>query len=255
MKQLCTFTAATVLALALAGQARATLAQGFEGNPTINSTGDAAIKSTYQGVAAPEGSNQFLITTINQAGTDGSDGYSRQSSSDAVINMALQSFTGLTLSGTEGSAFSLSIVVPVGMDTISFQYDFLTNELPSGGGVIQHKDFAFYALFNGATLVSSNLTLATPASINFNDPARQLATGPIGSNPFTYDTGYATFNKSGLAPGTYTLVLGVEDKTNTDTPSGLLVDNVAVVPEPSAFALIIAGAGVFLGVSARIKRS
>jgi hypothetical protein len=247
------FFGAIVLALALAHQSRATLVQGFEGNPTIDSTGDASIKSTYQGVAAPQGSNQFLITTINEAGADGSDGYSHQSSSDAVINSALQTFAGLSLSGTEGSAFKLSITVPVGLDTISFQYDFLTNELPSGGGVIQHKDFAFYALFNGATLVSSSLSLATPDSINFNDAARQLATGPVATNPFSFDSGYATFNKSGLAPGSYTLVLGVEDKTNSDTPSGLLVDNVSVVPEPTALVLAIAGAGLLVGVK-RIRR-
>jgi hypothetical protein len=188
---------------------------------------------------------------------DGTDGYSNQSGANAVSNMNLQNFLGVGLSGSEGSGFTLSIVVPVGFDTISFQYDFLTNELPSGNGAMQHQDFATFVLFN-----SSNALVAsggvTPANINFNDPARQLAVGPTATNPFFFDTGYLTFTKAGLAPGTYTVGFAVEDKTTSDIPSGLLVDNVqvlAAVPEASTVALAIAGAVLLVAVRLRTKRA
>jgi hypothetical protein len=264
MKTFCLLTAACLLA-AFAQTSVAATVNGFEpGDPAVTSTGDAGVKGTYQGVVPPQGANQYLLTTINANGVDGTDGYSNQSSSNAVLNSALQTFVlpGSILTGTEGSAVKLSVVVPVGFDTITFQYDFLTNELPSGSGVVQHQDFGFAYLVNTATnlTVGGLRSVATPASINFNDPARQLPTGAIATNPFSFDSGYQTFTISGLAAGTYALNIGVEDKTTSDTPSGLLLDNVSVssaqaVPEPSTFGLIIAGAASFAAVRRRIKKT
>jgi hypothetical protein len=242
--------------LPFAQNARATLVEGFEGSPP-SSTGDGSIQGTYQGVVPPEGSHQYLITTINAAGQDGTDGYSNQSGTNAVINSALGSFYGvnggLTLAGTEGSGFKLSIVVPSGFDTISFQYDFLTDEFPVGDG--GHGDFAFALLLDSSNnLVGGVQGIATPASIDETDANRQLPVGPIATNPFTFDTGYQTFTITGLAPGTYTLGIGIEDKTTTDGPSGLLVDNISVVPEPSTIAFCLAGAGLLGALRTRFKR-
>jgi hypothetical protein len=261
MKKLCLLTVASAVSLAFAQPGMAAKVEGFEpGDPAVTTSGDASTKQTYQGVVPPELANQFLITNINAAGVDGTDGYSNQSGTNAVTNATLQSFFGVSgLVGTEGSGFKLSVVVPAGSDTITFQYDFLTNELPSGGGVVQHQDFAFAVVLNSSNvLVGGVRTVATPASINFSDPNRQLPAGPIATNPFSFDSGYQTFTISGLAPGTYTLGIGVEDRTTSDTPSGLLVDNIqvsAAVPEPSTIGLMIAGAASLAAVRRRIKRS
>jgi hypothetical protein len=236
---------------------------GFElGDLPVTSTGDASVKGTYQGVVPPQGSNQYLLTTINANGVDGTDGYSNQSGSNSVLNSALQTFVfpGVSLTGTEGSSVKLSVVVPVGFDTITFQYDFLTDELPGGNGVVQHQDFGFAYLVNAATnaAVGGVRTVATPASIDFNNAARQLQVGAIATNPFSFDSGYQTFTMSGLAAGTYTLNIGVEDKTTADTPSGLLIDNVSVtaaVPEPSTLGLIVAGAASLAAVRRRFKKT
>jgi hypothetical protein len=254
--------AVCAFSLAFAHQGIAATVEGFEpGDPPVTTSGDASTKQTYQGVVPPQGSNQFLITTINTAGVDGTDGYSNQSGTNAVSNSTLQTFFGVSgLVGTEGSGFKLSIIVPPGSDTITFQYDFLTNELPSGGGVVQHQDIAFAVLLNSANaLVGTVRTVATPGSVDFNNPARQLTPGPIATNPFSFDSGYGTFTISGLAAGTYTLGIGVEDRTTSDTPSGLLVDNIqvssSVVPEPSTVGLMIAGAASLVAARRRFKKS
>jgi hypothetical protein len=77
-----------------------------------------------------------------------------------------------------------------------------------------------------------------------------------GGIPFQFHTGFQTLSLSlaSLAPGNYTLGIGVEDRLNADHASGLLIDNVQVVPEPSVIALAVAGAGLMLGVRRRIKR-
>jgi hypothetical protein len=78
-----------------------------------------------------------------------------------------------------------------------------------------------------------------------------------GQLPFQFHTGYNTLSLSLalLAPGTYTLGIGVADAQTADHASGLLIDDVQVVPEPSVVALAIAGAGLLIGARRRIKRA
>ena len=226
--------------------------QGFEpGDPAFSTIGDAGTKSTFQGVAPTQGANQLLLTTINTAGQDGTDGYSNQSNSNAVINSALQAFFPVSgLLGTEGSGLKLTFTIGAGQ-TQSFDYDFLTTEFGPGS----HQDFAFAVVLDSANnLVGGIRTVASPSSINFGDSSRQLPVGPIGTNPFSFHTGYQTFSISGLAAGTYTLGLGIEDRTTTDNPSGLLVDNIQIVPEPSTLGLIAIGAAGLLAARRRVRR-
>src|SRR5450432_1625408 len=77
---------------------------GFEGgDEAIQSTGDAGTQGTYQGEAPPEGSLQYLITTI---GTNlaNEDNVTKQSASNAVASATLNTFFfGQAVSNQEGS--------------------------------------------------------------------------------------------------------------------------------------------------------
>lgn len=48
-----------------------------------------------------------------------------------------------------------------------------------------------------------------------------------------------------------TLALGVVDVNDYNVTSGLLIDNVAVVPEPETYAMLLAGLGLMAVASRR----
>lgn len=220
-------------------------AQGFEASDPNNFTftGDAGKKGTYQTQNPSEGSQQFLLTTIGMSSNE--DGATSQSGSFAVTNAALQTFfNGIGLGGFEGSGILVPFTVGAGDTGVSFDFDFLSNEpfsMPS------RNDFAFAAIFNGTSLVSNsftNLAQASTATFGLFDP----------QTPFIFHTGYQPENLSfTLAPGTYFLGIGVEDFGSFDHASGLLIDNIQVVPEPSVVALALAGAGLLVAARRRIK--
>ena len=215
--------------------------QGFEaGDPAVTSAGDASALGTFQAEAPPEGSDQFLITSIK---TGDGDSLTPVSGTNAITNASLQTFFhGITLLGTEGSGVLIPFTVLAGDTTLSFQYDFLTNEDQSNGS--HHNDFAFDALFNSsnALVAGSQNTFATVNLSTLNLFGAQ--------SPFIFHTGYQTLtlNISALAPGNYTLGLGVEDRTTSDANSGLLIDNFQIVPEPSTIGLGLAGAVLLLAL-------
>jgi hypothetical protein len=75
-------------------------------------------------------------------------------------------------------------------------------------------------------------------------------------SPFVFHTGVQTFSMSvsSLAPGNYLLGIGVADATNGDHASGLLIDNVQIVPEPTTIAFSIAGGALLVALRSRVKR-
>lgn len=239
--------AITLVACAtMPASALATKVQGFEtGEPAVTSIGDAGKVGTFQGQLAPEGTMQFLLTTIGSMSNE--DSLTSQSGVFAVGNAALQTFFGIGLTGNEGSGLLIPFTVGVGDTLLTLQYDFLSNEPFQ---VTPRNDFAFGAIFNASN--------ALQGSVNEFANASTAAFSLFGSQtPFQFHTGTQTlsFSLASLAPGNYTLGLGVEDRTTADHASGLLIDNVQVVPEPSAIALTVAGAGLMLGLRRRIKRS
>ena len=222
--------------------------QGFEaGDPAFTKSGDAGNQGTYQGAAPPEGSFQFLITTIGTAGNE--DGAIPQSGTGSVSFSTLNAFFfNTTVSNEDGSGILIPFSVLAGDTTLSFQYDFLSNEPFQS---TPRNDFAFAALFDPTnTLVGSVNHFATEATSSFSLFGAQ--------SPFIFHTGLQTFSLSlvGLAPGAYTFGIGVADATNIDHASGLLIDNVQVagVPEPSTVGLGIAGAVLMVALRSRIKR-
>lgn len=234
--------AALLLSVTFSQRASARKIEGFEpGDQAVTSTGDAGPLGSFQGQAAPEGSNQYLVTTINSA--DG-DGLSPVSGTNAVSNSALQTFfNGISLAGGfQGSGLLIPFTVMAGETTLTFQYDFLTNERDQNG----RADFGFAAIFNGSNTLQGTVN-------RFVTYSSLMTLSLFGSqSPFIRHTGLqtATLNISGLAPGNYTLGVGVDDSAAVDGASGLLLDNFQVIPEPSVTALAVGGI-VFLLVGLR----
>lgn len=233
----------------------ATLAEGFESGlgPEESVVGDVGIQANYFGIAATQGSNQLLLTTINStAGSpDGIAGYANQSGNNAVANSSLVSFFGVSpgsikngsRTGQEGSGFTISLGALSAGQTISFDYDFLTQEPTDGNG---NPDFGFFTLTNQSGVVVLTDVLSAQDSI-------------LGGGPFGNQTDYLTKTINVTSSGTYILGIGVADAgnaSNDDAPSALLVDNIQVtVPEPTTIAFSIAGAGLLVALRSRFKKS
>ncbi|MEY2481363.1 MAG: hypothetical protein QOI04_2290 [Verrucomicrobiota bacterium] len=247
----------------VATSARAATVEGFESTTLTqgnNAIGDASIQGVYFGINPTQLTKQLLLTTIdNVAGADPTPGNpSNQSGFNAVANTnlsgGLASFFGVSSSsirngtavGQEGSGFftplgSLSIG-----STVSFNYDFLTKEVPGG-----RPDFAFVILYDSVGNVVSYNVFSQASS------ATSATTG-VG-NPFNLETGYLTFTLPAITTaGSYFLGLGVADATDKATASGVLIDNISVtpaaVPEPSTIGLGFAGAVLLVALRSRIKK-
>jgi hypothetical protein len=234
---------------------RAATVEGFE-STTLNSTnsiGDASIRTpNYFGINPTEGTHELLLTTISTAGSH--DPGPTQSGTNAVSVSSLATFLGVatssirdgTATGTEGSAFKLDLGTVTAGSTITFNYDFLTNDqTPEAGG---HNDFAFVTLTGN--------TGNTPVVADESTP-QAPTTGA--NNPFVLETQYQTYTINITTTGNYVLGIGVVDATTTDTSSALLVDNISVnagaaVPEPSTIALVVAGAASCLALRRRIRK-
>jgi hypothetical protein len=239
---------AGVLMLSLVGIARATVVEGFESGAFSGSeatAGDAGITTTYHSIAATEGTRQLLLTTINNTNDPG---YSHEFA-DATTPANMSSLFGVSASqirdgvatAQEGSGFTINLGVLQAGSTISFNWDFLTTEVPTG----QHRDFAFYTLtgISGVTVIADSFS-----------PLLHPTTDA--TNPFNLETGYQTLTININTTGSYTLGIGVADATTTDNPSGLLVDNIQVtpVPEPTTIGFVLAGASLLVALRSRIKK-
>ncbi len=238
-----------VLLLSLVGIARATLVEGFESGTFSGSEatkGDVGIRGTYFTIAPTEGTKQMLLTTINNTSDSPQ---TNQSGSDAVTVATIGTFLGESTSlirdgsatGFEGSAFTINLGALNAGDVVTLNYDFMTNEDPSG---THHNDFAFWELNSGTIHI-------------FADTASSLHATNVTNTVFAEETGYQTLTINILASGTYTLGLGVMDATTADNSSGVLIDNIVVtpVPEPTTVAFSVAGAALLVALRRRIKKT
>lgn len=245
--------------------ATATTVQGFEsGLPPGSTMGDAFIVGTFEGIAPPEGTHQLLLSTINN--NTGSDpGTLTFSGTNAVDVTPLAAFAanghgGVTIStlrfdalhtGREGSAFQVTLSLQVG-DILTFKYDFLTAEDPFASPA--NEDFGFASLVNNGLSGAASLT-------NYQILGHQTtATNNTAQSPFFSETGtsgnhFSTYTFSITTAGSYTLTIGVMDAQSKDGISGLLIDNLAIVPEPSALGLGFAGAVLLIALRGRFKKS
>ena len=115
----------------------------------------------------------------------------------------------------EGSAIKTSITVDAG-DTLSFDWNFLTDETPDGD---YNNDFAFFTLSQlGITKLADTFSTFEPS--------------PINSTNYLYQTGFHTYTYTFTTSGTYSLGIGVVDVEDGSFDSGLIIDNVSVVRPP-----------------------
>jgi len=175
----------------------------FTGWSTV---GHADIQTVDYGVFPTDGAFQALITT----------------ESETVPGIDLEPMLGLkagTLSTIhsgdirEGSALQLTFTAQAG-DTLSFDWDFLTNELESTL-VGSNNDFSFAVL---QSIGSGQQPLV-------NELADIHETPNTSRTMITNESGYQTFSTRIDASGTYTLSIGSVNVGDVLFDSNLLVDN------------------------------
>lgn len=136
-----------------------------------------------------------------------------------------------------GAAIQQTTITVNTGESLSFAWNFLTNEFP---GETTTQDFAFYTINGQAFTLASTASNLSPYTANTS---------------FDNQTDFQTKTLA-LAPGTYTFGFGVVNVFDTSTSSGLLVDNVAVVPEPDATtAITVLGLGAFWLRQRRVRNS
>ena len=151
----------------------------------------------------------------------------------------LGGYEGIEEGAGPGSAIKKSFAVTAG-DTISFDFNFITEEGTSPFGVENHRfdDFAFVSMTLDGVL--SELSVLAKAS----DPGF----GPRDLEGILYEqhsaeTGILTFSHTFASGGLVELGIGVMDHGETGWNSVVLVDNVAITPVPTPSSLVLFGMG------------
>lgn len=137
----------------------------------------------------------------------------------------------------EGATSFQTFTLNPGDHTLRFDWNFLSDE-PSVFPT--ENDFAFALLYNNTT--------TSIAGTAYLDTTSGLV---VGSPQFSHELGWQTVSLGGLTGGnSYTLLFGVFDRNDSLVNSGLLIDNITSVPEPSSV-LSIVMAGVLATVFRR----
>lgn len=160
-----------------------------------NIFGNTSVQGNYEGIDPLEGQYQAVLS--NSTG----------SLSDADIESKLGLSTGaldilIGADATEGSAIQLTPIDVQAGETLSFQFNFLTNEYPG-----YYNDFAFISIVDQS---GSAVDLQLIDSVN------------LGSTSNLFEYTFAT-------AGTFTVGIGVMDVGDTSVDSTLLVDNLLLL--------------------------
>ena len=162
INRLVVLTLGMLAGVLLTHTSNARVVQGFEsGDPALTgSAGDASYQGAFQGEAAPQGTQQYLLTSLT--GTADNDGVTDVSGTAALSNMSLEAFFNSQINGTliglRGSGVLVPFTVMSGDTTLTFQYDFLSNQPEQTS---PKNDFAFDAIFSGS---GATLTLQGTAT-------------------------------------------------------------------------------------------
>jgi hypothetical protein len=216
--------APVLLALAAGISHGAVISDDFENGLTGWTTrGDVSVQG------AP-GSRAIVLTTALTGTSDDPMALNLSGVDPASSAGSLDTFVGIGLAAldldpinqaTEGSAFKRTFSVLAG-DTLTFDWQLATRETVG-------QDYAFVTI--GGTLITlGDVSDAINASIA----------------PYGTETGVATFQYTFATSGNVTIAFGITDVGDYSTTSKLTIDNLSVVPEPSAALLGALGAVVLL---------
>lgn len=141
---------------------------------------------------------------------------------------ALSTFAAQFFLGVEGSAIRTAFNANA-LDTLTFDYNFLTDETIFGGPFVE--DLAFYVL---------------DGQVSYLNGWNNHGSDPLSPTPFHTESGYRSFSIMIPNSGAHSFALGVMDLEDSTYNTGLLVDNMrlAAVPEPSTW--IMFGSGLLM---------
>jgi len=232
---------ALISSAGLACPAGATVLAGFEsGLGSVTTVGNAYVVDDGFGGGTPEGLFALFLSTFpNGDGLLGplSGSVIDQTLPPAVADTTVESFLGLAPGAldaitpgngnptVEGSAAQLTFTT-TGVRDLHLEFILFSNETDFWAP--NYTDFFF-----------TTLTGEGPV-------ARGSVIDPLFASPgtvFDRDTGWLQVDWLGLAPGTYTLGFGIMDVFDSDLGSAVLVDDIALIPEPRAAALLLVGLG------------
>jgi hypothetical protein len=200
---------------------------GFEqGNFTNWMTqGATRVETVTFGSEPTEGTSHAFLSTVGLVETPG------EQAGSAVAILELEAFLGLPAgsldelsTGTviEGSAMKRTFTARAG-DTITFDWNFFTDESTH----LDEPDFPPSFDFNDLAFVSILLGNSPTENVLLSDSFWTFVLSPT---DFFAETGFDRFSFTLPATGTYTLSIGVVDVGDETVRSGLLVDNVLLIP-------------------------
>lgn len=163
--------------------------------------GNTSIQTDTYGADPTQGTYQALITNASGSVTD--------SALEAALGLSAGTLDGLGNGNvTEGSALLLPTITVAAGTTLSFDWNFLTNESTP----TNFNDFAFVSIGSVSELADTNSSFV------------------LSPTSFSEETGYETFSYTFTTGGTYTIGLGVVDVGDSSVASGVLVDNFTLTP-------------------------
>ncbi|MBD2244194.1 hypothetical protein [Nostoc sp. FACHB-888] len=231
---------------------------GFENSfESWQTLGDYRIETSAFGSKTVEGNSQaFLSTAYNEVvGVDENGGEVIGGSAapaayiTGIAENSLENFLdvssffgeGLLADAIEGSAIKQTFKVQAG-ETLSFAWNFLTNESIGDNSNPDFNDFAFATVSNNSQNLFFRLADTTTDFLARDSDSK-----------FFEETGFKTFSFTLPTDGEYTLGVGVVDVGEPTIISGLLVDKVQAVPETnSTVSLLVLG---IVGVFSALKYS
>jgi len=198
---------------------------GFNGWETA---GDAVLATATFGRGPVEGDAQAFLSTANQEVVGLDDNFTEiiLGSAVPVANLPPALTTGLAPGSTEGSIITQTFTAAAG-ETLSFTYDFFTNEAVGQNAVPGFNDYAFVTLQGANESFTGILADTTRTSRQISEPSI------FEQYQFERETGFETFSYTFQTAGEFTLGIGVADVGDLATVSGLLVDDLSIANDPA----------------------